>query len=256
MPARKLIWFNGAVAAAFFALLGGMFLTTQEERVHDKSATRGGHNKGFKNKAGEGRSDKSENRGGGNQAHKQESEDSRKRGFTKSWKKRKNEKSCMGGYRKVVGTECEISVRKRRSRPKLSIRKTFYADVRRLSEKKSFLTERFQPSYRPSHALSYLKKDIFSLLTHCRQMEATIVRKHMKKQRSVIGKICDAIKNKVSRISVAELRALSVQHGPSKKCTHTSININVCDAVLFFDTVSRLSHISHSAKLFFAHLDH
>jgi hypothetical protein len=130
------------------------------------------------------------------------------------------------------------------------MRKTFYADVRRLSEKKSCETEIYQSSYRPFHALSFLDKDIFTFFIHFLQMDGTIVRKNMLKQRSVIGTICEAIKNTGSRISVKELRALSVQHGPSKKCTNTSINIFAPRTVLFCDVVWIFSDILHRTKLF------
>jgi hypothetical protein len=122
--------------------------------------------------------------------------------------------------------------------------------VRRLSEKKSSWTEMLKPSYGPSHALSDFEKDIFSLLALFRQMDGTIVRKNMIKQRAVIGNICEAIKNTRTRISVKELRALSAQYGPSKKCTHTSNDVFDSHTFRFFVVVWSLPETVHIFKLF------
>jgi hypothetical protein len=53
--------------------------------------------------------------------HREENKNSRNRQFKKYWKKKKMKKADLGAHRSIVGTECEISVGKRRSRPKLSI---------------------------------------------------------------------------------------------------------------------------------------
>jgi hypothetical protein len=90
-----------------------LILRTQKERVEHETPRRGGQNKGFKNKAHRGRHDNGENREDGSPAHTRTVE---REGSQNDRKNRKMEKACMGGYRKVIGTECEISVRKRRSR--------------------------------------------------------------------------------------------------------------------------------------------